>query len=112
MVLSAACAFFTPAGLPGASGAAAFVPAKALEASRLVARMAAPIVRIGNSSNILSALHFSTQPTPALSMKLVNKARLQAPLTIFDEHHLSNAELWYQLQPFDLKDNLWPIYIP
>ncbi|MBN9553094.1 MAG: hypothetical protein J0H61_00205 [Alphaproteobacteria bacterium] len=68
MVLSAACAFCTPAGLPGASGAAAFVPAKALETSRLVARMAAPIVRMENSSNGLSTLHFFTQPQTAMSM--------------------------------------------
>src|SRR5437868_8879192 len=60
IVLSAACAFLTPAGLPGARGAAAFVAANALETIRLEARMAAPIIRIENSFNGLTALGFST----------------------------------------------------
>ena len=44
IALHLAC--FTPAGLPGASGAVESVAAKALETIRLDARMAAPIVRI------------------------------------------------------------------
>jgi hypothetical protein len=78
MVLSVDCAFFTPAGLPGASGAVASVPANALETIRLVAKMAAPIVRMENSFNGLSALAFFTRPWTGMSMKLVNREKLRA----------------------------------